>query len=338
MAITLRQKARFKQLVGDFDPAMEAPRIAPVPADAVRPLWSVMIPTYNCAAFLRQTLESVLAQDPGPERMQIEVVDDVSTRDNPEAVVREVGRGRVAFFRKERNGGAIPNFNTCIERSRGHLVHILHGDDFVAPGFHASVQAAAEAHPDIAAFFMRCRVIDDDGTLDSIGQRMRALAKPTHDVRELHHLNNLFTPGVVVRRAFYEQRGGFLPPLVHCADWEMWVRAISRGGGLWINELLASYRFFAANDTNRLVRSAENIRDRLRLAAIFAQRFPDFDYALCERTLARQALRQMQKFEALGDRDAVAANRRAYELLAPPSRRRLLAAWDREIGIVRKRP
>ena len=40
---------------------------------ALRPLWSVMIPTFHCARFLRQTLESVLSQDPGPDVMQIEV-------------------------------------------------------------------------------------------------------------------------------------------------------------------------------------------------------------------------------------------------------------------------
>src|SRR5262245_8949670 len=53
-------------------------QIMPVPAAVARPLWSVMIPTFNCNAFLRAALEGVLAQDPGPEAMQIEVVDDHS--------------------------------------------------------------------------------------------------------------------------------------------------------------------------------------------------------------------------------------------------------------------
>ena len=118
-------------------------RIGPVGA-SVRPLWSVMIPTHDCAAYLRHTLASVLAQDPGPELMQIEVVDDASS-DAPEAVVEELGRGRVGFFRQPRNVGHVANFNTCLERSRGRLVHLLHGDDCVRDGFYAAMGRLLEA-------------------------------------------------------------------------------------------------------------------------------------------------------------------------------------------------
>src|SRR5262245_33451371 len=100
--------------------------IVPLADGEPRPLWSVMIPTYNCAAYLRDALKSVLLQDPGPEVMQIEVVDDFSTQDDPAAVVAEVGKGRVGFYRQRQNVGHTTNFNTCIQRSRGELVHLLH--------------------------------------------------------------------------------------------------------------------------------------------------------------------------------------------------------------------
>jgi len=105
---------------------------SPVPKvaeEVSRPLWSVMIPTYNCAQFLRETLASVLMQDLGPEVMQIEVVDDYSTQGDVEAIVQEMGQGRVGFYRQPENRGHVWNFQTCLERSQGRLIHLLHGDD-----------------------------------------------------------------------------------------------------------------------------------------------------------------------------------------------------------------
>ena len=73
----------------------------------------------------------MLEQDPGLHEMQIEVVDDASTLDDPETVVREIGKGRVNFFRQSRNVGHTKNFETCLRRARGKVVHLLHGDDYV---------------------------------------------------------------------------------------------------------------------------------------------------------------------------------------------------------------
>lgn len=74
--------------MGEKNPYRAA--IPPISAEKLRPLWSVMIPTYNCAHYLREALHSVLCQDPGKDMMQIEVIDDHSTKDDPEAVVKEM--------------------------------------------------------------------------------------------------------------------------------------------------------------------------------------------------------------------------------------------------------
>ena len=63
-----------------------------------RPFWSVMIPTYNPQPhYLEETLRGILLQDPGPEQMQIEVVDDGSANNTASEVVYRIGAGRVAF-------------------------------------------------------------------------------------------------------------------------------------------------------------------------------------------------------------------------------------------------
>jgi glycosyltransferase involved in cell wall biosynthesis len=88
-----------------------------------------MIPVYNCYNTIGETIASVLEQDPGKEIMQIEVVDDGSTDGNVQELVERLGRGRIEYFRKDYNQGSLANFETCINRARGKLVHLLHGDD-----------------------------------------------------------------------------------------------------------------------------------------------------------------------------------------------------------------
>ncbi|TAN02313.1 MAG: glycosyltransferase, partial [Chitinophagaceae bacterium] len=70
-----------------------------------RPLWSVMIPAYNCAQYLTETLESVLQQDPGELKMQIEVCDDASADADIKQLVADIGKGRIAYFRQPENVG-----------------------------------------------------------------------------------------------------------------------------------------------------------------------------------------------------------------------------------------
>ena len=107
------------------------PVISVLPNHITRPLWSVMIPTYNCSHYLIDNIRSVLAQDPGAEYMQIEVVDDFSTDADIEALVLEIGKGRVGFYRQPENVGSLRNFETCLNRATGHYIHLLHGDDQV---------------------------------------------------------------------------------------------------------------------------------------------------------------------------------------------------------------
>ncbi|MBA2671436.1 MAG: glycosyltransferase, partial [Gemmatimonadetes bacterium] len=240
--------------------------IPPVDTGVSRPLWSVMIPTYNCAAYLRQTLESVLVQDPGPERMQIEVVDDCSTLDDPEAVVREVGAGRVAFFRQRQNVGHTANFTTCLQRARGELVHLLHGDDRVRPGFYATMEPPFLHHPEIGAAFCRAVFMDPDGTPQVLG----SLEQPESGVlvdwlQRLASGQRIATPSVVVRRSVYERLGGFDRRLSCTEDWEMWVRIAAHYPVWYEPEALAEYRVKRAGSITGGARGTpELIRDLRR--------------------------------------------------------------------------
>jgi len=317
---------------------MTPPVIRPVAPGIKRPRWSVMIPTYNCARFLRETLETVLSQDINPEEMQIEVIDDCSTLDDPEAVVREFGQGRVSFHRKLTNAGAIHNFNTCIERSTGHYVHILHGDDFIKPDFYRTIEDRVEEHQEeIDLLIVRCLIVDEQGGLVSLSPRIKELESPSNDPSCMFMNNSVRTPGCVVRRSFYERHGGFLTPLVHTADWELWARATALGRGLFINEPLAAYRYFDGNDTGRLSRSGQNIIDHYRLAQVLTSYYLSFPRLRFMRGVVSSASAQADRFLALGDSTAFQANRLAANAIRrelPPDPRGLIRRFARKLAFL----
>jgi len=122
-----------------------------------------MIPAYNCLAYLREALENVLDEAPGPAQMQITVVDDASTDGDVGAVVKAVGRGRVGYFRQPVNRGSLRNFETCLNLARGEWVHLLHGDDRVTPGFYAEIEMLLRRHPEAGAAFTNVTYIHPSG-------------------------------------------------------------------------------------------------------------------------------------------------------------------------------
>lgn len=291
--------------------AEELPRIEGVSRDTVRPLWSVMIPNYNSGEYLRKTIKSVLAQDPGEDRMQIEVVDHCST-DDPHSLIQSIGQGRIGFYRRPRNEGPIANFNACIQRSRGHLIHILHSDDYVLPGFYAEMERLAHTHPDVALLASRCFIVDDNEIITDVTRRLTELESASYCATALYYDTVILFPGVVIRREFYEREGGYMPKLVHTADREMWVRAISTGGGVISSALLACYRVTNGSDSGRMVRSGENVRDLLRLTDVFSNRYGDYSARRARSYAAHMALRQAKRFETLGDEDSRLENWRLW--------------------------
>ena len=287
---------------------LPAPKIEPVPAGTSRPFWSVMIPVYNSADYMRQTLQCVLDQDPGADEMEIEVVDNCSTKDDPEAVVRELGRGRVKFHRQPQNIGAIANFNSCIGRSRGQWLHILHADDIVRPGFYAHARQAIVANPEVSAVNFRTIYIDESGLWTHLA--MAEMPKPgilgdEFIARQLRS-QRIQCVGMVVHRSVYEELGGYRPELGPCTDWEMWNRIVIHKKLFYDPEPLACYRLHAAADTAQRVRTGENVAAERRSIQLSCSYVPQDQgkrlYREAMNAAAKRAIRRMRRHWREGDR------------------------------------
>ena len=250
------------------------PSIPALSPSTKRPLWSVMIPAYNCSSYLRDAMKSVLAQDPGAEKMQIEVIDDCSTDEDVAALVQEIGKGRIGFFRQEKNVGSLRNFETCLNRSEGVLIHLLHGDDLVKPGFYLEIEKLFDKYPQAGAAFTAVSYIDKNGM--EWFDHKRVSEKPgiiDNWLYKIAQVQWVEPPAMVVKRNVYEQLGSFFA--VHYGeDWEMWVRIAAYFPVAFSPNYLALYRKHPANISAQSLLSGQNIRDVRKVIDIVQQYLP----------------------------------------------------------------
>jgi hypothetical protein len=230
-----------------------------------------MIPTYNSANYLGRTLESVLSQDPGPDEMQIEVVDGGSTKDDPERVVNATAKDRVKFHRLPLNQGSSHTFNACIQRSCGQWIHILHGDDMVRPGFYDAYSALISTRPQVVMVLGgACRIDENDRVLGEFPRRDVDTAGVIPDFAERHAVRNLvpYFPAVVVRRSGYESAGGFCTWFTLVNDVDMWLRIGLLGEVGAVVQPYALWRLHSSSGTAKAVMSGDNIREKVLLALL----------------------------------------------------------------------
>lgn len=268
---------------------MDAPPIPRQDSLGTRPLWSVIIPTYKARAdYLKQTLESVLQQDPGPAQMQIEVVDDCSPGGPPVQLVREIAGDRVTVHCELKNNGLAGIWNRCIHRARGEWVHILHQDDIVFPGFYDRLCDGIGGNPRIGMAFCRFTLIEANGHWKELGPLESATAGVLDNWLERvatgYHVE---CPAVVVKRATYEQLGGFRLELTSALDVEMWVRIAANAPVYYEPQILAAFRRHGANQSAMQTRLGANMQDMARAIEIWKDHLPANSKARLEQQARR---------------------------------------------------
>jgi glycosyltransferase involved in cell wall biosynthesis len=236
-----------------------------------------MIPTFNPdERYLREALSAVLAQDPGPDAMEIVVIDDSSTSTVAKDVVERIGASRVAWFRHDAHVGIAANWNACIRRARGHWVHILHQDDLLFADFYQRLSQGIQASPSAGAAVCRDIVIDGHGRKKWSQPLLRETPGilstwVDHVFLGLH----LRASALVVKRSTYEALGGFREDLRYALDWDMWKRIVA-ACPLWYEpEILACYRRHGASATAGFVRSGQNIAEIRRSIDLSAVLLPE---------------------------------------------------------------
>ena len=124
---------------------------------------SVIIPTYNYGHYIRQAIESVMAQDYPRELIEVIVIDDGST-DNTRQVLEGIGDGALNVrYHYQENAGKAAATQMGIALANGEIIFNLDADDYFLPGKIAQTRSVFETHPTVVHVATPARVIFDDG-------------------------------------------------------------------------------------------------------------------------------------------------------------------------------
>ena len=187
----------------------------------------------------------------------------------------QVGKGRVAYYKQPQNVGSLRNFETCINRAKGHLVHLLHGDDRVKTGYYKVIGELFENYPQAGAAFSRCHNIDIDNTilnpdLKPVAKHFGLLDNWLLRISERQHIQYAC---ITVKREVYEKLGSFYG-LIYGEDWEMWVRIAKHYPVAYTSQVLAEYRKHPSSISGVKILTGEYMNDAAHLFQLIQQHLP----------------------------------------------------------------
>lgn len=228
----------------------------PPPASGpANPLVSVVLPVFNGAGYLRESLDSLLRQTYQP--LEIIVLDDASTDGTP-GIAASYG-SRIRSIRQPVNLGTFQNANRGIDLALGEFIAIYHADDVYDSRIVEREVEFLQRHPEAGAVFCLDVFVDEQnreyGRLELPrelrGCRLLGHAAVVNGL--LRHKNHfLMCPGAMVRASVYREVGGYDPARFGiAADLEMWLRIAQRYQLGMLEEYLFRYRHFHGNWSQR---------------------------------------------------------------------------------------
>jgi GT2 family glycosyltransferase len=251
----------------------------------VPPTFSIVIPAYQAAATIRDTVASVLAQSVAPHEV---IVSDDGSTDRLDEALRPF-QSDLRLIRNRHAGVASARNAGCLACS-GDFVLIVDADDILLPEKLASLGFLARERPDLD---LLCTDLYFERDGRRVGRMTDGNPFAVHNQRTAI-LERCFVVQPAVRRTRLLEAGNFDESLPTAVDWDCWIRLVLAGAvaGLY-DEPGAVYRIHPGSLTGARSRT---LRDRVRIlekARAHPGLRPD-ERAVLERSLASQRARAVR--------------------------------------------
>lgn len=230
---------------------------------------SVIVPAFNAAAFIAETLDSALAQT--YRNLEVIVVDDGSTDDTAEIVAAIASRDSRVRLLRQMNCGVAAARNLAISHARGTLLAPLDADDLWHPDkIEKQVDAMQAGGPRVGLVYAWSSLIDENG---GIILRCGHVALHEGDVFPFlvsyNFMGNGSTP--LLRRDYVLEAGGYDTTLRarggECEDLMLYLGIAERYEALLVPAFLVGYRissFNLSSNVARMMRGHELVLEAIR--------------------------------------------------------------------------
>jgi len=250
------------------------------------PKVSVIVPVYNQARFIGETVDSVLAQD--HPNLELVLSDDGST-DGTTEILRDYARRepeRIVHVVSDRNTGIAGAFNRALDAATGELIAWLGGDDVMLPGKLSRQVAALRERSDATGCCHDAEVFDSE--TGRVYGRFTEVYNGRRGVREggvelLLDAGYLMLPSTMMVRAAAVQGRRFDPRVRVSNDWFFDIELFHGRLIIGIDDVLARYRRHERNATSE---TSDVLEDALIVLSLAEARYPELHRSIRRRRVA----------------------------------------------------
>lgn len=238
------------------------------------PLVSVVVPTYNYARYIEETLNSLRQQS--LTDWECIVVDDGSTDDTAAIVARFAGDKRIRYVWQQ-NAKQAAARNNGIRRARGEYLQFLDADDLLESEKLESQVKFLELHNDVDVIYSNVRYFDSDRPReqrranDKDEEWMPAVSGAGDEILLRLVQNNIMpVNSALLRRATVDEVGLFNEKLPPVEDWEYFIRCAAAGKHFHyedaegVRALVRAHAESSSSDRRRMFRAEILMREALR--------------------------------------------------------------------------
>ena len=208
----------------------------------MRSRFTIAIPAYNHPEYLKQAIVSCLKQTVSD--YEIVVSDDCSAEDLS-VIASSFDDPRIKYYRNTERLGATRNFQHSVYLSQGQYVVNLNGDDLLLPNYLEVAGAALDAREEAAAAYSALVCLNGTSVTGwhsmpkvRFANREAYIANPW-----LEKFHDVGPTCCLFRKVAFDKIGGYRVSLKFAADWDLFMRFMTIGGGvLFVPQILSVAR------------------------------------------------------------------------------------------------